>query len=200
MTDMEERADGHLVELDERSWLPRHARGDDGAFAQLVAAYRAPVYGYLVRCGLDGADRDDLFQEVLIKVHRAAPSYQPSRPLKPWLFTIVANTVRSHFRRPSPPMVVADEAQPVVDRAPGVEATAAARQTLAWLEHAIGELPLMQREVVILCCVEEMGQADVATALQIPVNTVKTHLRRARIALARARAARDTGEVGRDRE
>ena len=87
-----------VVDFDERTWLTRHCRGDESAFPALMQAYRRAVYSYLVRAGVAEADRDDLFQSVFLKVHAAAASYDPTRPLAPWLFTIVANTVRNHFR------------------------------------------------------------------------------------------------------
>ena len=90
--------DRTVVDLEERAWLPRHCRGDRNAFEALLAAYRRPIYNYLVRTGVAAADRDDIFQNIFLKVHRAAQSYQSSRPLRPWLFTIAANTVRTHFR------------------------------------------------------------------------------------------------------
>ena len=63
-----------VVNLDERNWLPRHCRGDGQAFAELVNAYQSPVYGYLVRCGVPPAARDDVFQEIFVKIHLAAAS------------------------------------------------------------------------------------------------------------------------------
>ena len=87
-----------VVDLEERSWLPRHCNGDQAAFPALLEAYRRPIYSYLVRTGVAQAQRDDLFQSIFLKIHSAAASYQPSRPLAPWLFTIVANSVRNHFR------------------------------------------------------------------------------------------------------
>ena len=87
-----------VVNLDERHWLARHCRGDRDAFGELMNAYQAPLYGYLVRCGVPAASRDDVFQEIFVKVHLAAASYQPSRPLRPWLFTIAANSVRNYLR------------------------------------------------------------------------------------------------------
>jgi len=79
---------------DERRLLLLHRDGDPGAFVRLVAKYRRPVFSYLVRCGVPVADRDDLFQEVFLRVHAAAAQYQDHRPLHPWLFTVVANAVR----------------------------------------------------------------------------------------------------------
>ena len=78
-----------VVELEERSWLPRHCRGDQAAFPALMDAYRGPVYGYLVRCGIAEADRDDLFQNVFLKIHAAAASYEPVRALAPWILPML---------------------------------------------------------------------------------------------------------------
>src|SRR6476469_1247313 len=82
----------------ERDLLVRHRNGDAQAFAELVARYRRPVYGYLLRCGLEAAVCDDLFQEVFATIHRAAGTYQSDRPVRPWVFTITANVVRSYYR------------------------------------------------------------------------------------------------------
>jgi RNA polymerase sigma-70 factor (ECF subfamily) len=177
-----------LRRSEEGELLARHSRGDQHAFADFVACYRRPVYSYLVRCGVDEATREDLFQEVFTRIHRAAASYRPERPVKPWVFTIAANVVRSHFRRARDARLPADD--PSAEVAPDVHALVEARETAAWLERAIAALPVAQREVVILSCVEQLAQDDVAAALEIPVNTVKTHLRRGRIALAQALARR----------
>jgi RNA polymerase sigma-70 factor (ECF subfamily) len=176
----------------EAELLAGHLRGEPQAFAGLVAAYRAPVYGYLVRCGVAEDDRDDLFQEIFIRVHRAAPRYDPGRPLHPWLFTIVANAVRNHHRQSRVRRIVFDAAArpESVDPAPDGEARVQARQTRRWLEAQIGRLPLVQREVLILTCVERLPQKQVSEILDIPVNTLKTHLRRARLALMKKLARR----------
>ena len=170
---------------DERQLLLRHRSGDPDAFACLVAEYRAPVYSYLVRSGVAEPDRDDLFQDIFIKIHRAAEHYQDDRPLHPWLFTIVANTVRTYHRKKKVRNLVFAEPVAQEPQAPGADSEQAtmARQTVAWLEGAIGRLPLAQREVLILACVQNLPQKDVAGILGMPLNTVKTHLRRARLAL-----------------
>jgi RNA polymerase sigma factor (sigma-70 family) len=177
---------------DENELVVRHRSGDADAFAELVARYRGPVYSYLVRCGVDEAARDDLFQDVFTHIHRAAATYQPERPVKPWVFTIVANIVRSYYRKARVREVVhlvPDLAQ-ADDAVPDGYQLAAARETAAWIEQALTALPFSQREVVVLCCIEQLPQDEVAATLGMPVSTVKTHLRRARMALAQALARR----------
>ena len=192
-TPEEENSGAQIVDLDERRFLLRHCQGDRAAFSQLVAQFRRPVFGYLVRCGVPTAARDDLFQEIFLKVHGAAKRYQPDRPLKPWIFTIVANTVRSHYRKLRVRQLVMHEANPPdrADGSPGSAAWAEARETAAWLQQEMACLPLAQREVVSLCCVERMDQKAAADVLELPLGTVKTHLHRARAALARQLARRN---------
>ena len=184
---------GNIDPPDERELLLRHRDGDPSAFPKLVARYRAPVYSYLVRCGVRESDRDDVFQDIFIKVHRAAAQFQSERPLHPWLFTIVANTVRTHCRkrRVSEIVFMEPSQRELQDPAPDGERVAVARQTATWLEEEIRKLPVMQREVLLLACIENLAQKDIAAALELPINTVKTHLRRARLALVRKLARRN---------
>ena len=180
-----------LVVLDERQLLPRHRRGDPEAFRELISAYRAPVYGYLVRCSVPLDVRDDIFQDIFFKVHVAATTYQPDRPLKPWIFTIVANTVRSFFRKRRVEALVYPEKVPSHVNSDSLERTQA-RETAAWLVQVISRLPLVQREVVTLSCIERCSIKEVANILDLPLGTAKTHLHRARLALTRALARRET--------
>ena len=165
--------------------LVAHREGDREAFSQLVARYRRPVFGYLVRCGVPEHDRDDLFQEIFIKIHQSADRYDAARPLHPWLFTVVANTVRTYLRkqRLRSYFVWEPASADVPDDAPDAEALASAQQTKAWLEQAIQALPVPQREVLILATIENLPLKDIASILEMPINTVKTHVRRARMRL-----------------
>lgn len=179
----------------DRALLDRHRAGDPEAFPALVAAFRAPVFGYLTRCGVRAADRDDLFQEAFLRVHRAASpgasSELPTGPVAPWLFTIVVNLVRSHFRKAGVRRGTTLDTD-AGERAVGSEIPAdralETREQLAWLEAAMAKLPLEQREALVLTGVDGLELAEAAAALEVPVDTVKTRVRRARLALAEARA------------
>ncbi len=184
-----------VVHLEERQLLLRHRQGDATAFAELVQLYRSAIYGYLVRCGVPEGERDDLFQEIFLRVHRSAMRYEASRPLHPWIFTIVANTVRNYWRSQRVRELVSGEPPiEVVEEAPLGSKVAENRQTIAFLERRIAELPTAQREVLLLVSLEGLSLKDASAALATPLNTVKTRLHRARIALARALGARDAAE------
>ncbi len=182
--------------MERRSWLSRHCRGDRTAFPKLMQWLRQPVYTYLIRCGISTDSRDDVFQEIFLKIHAAAASYQSDKPLKPWVFTIAANTVRNHFRTEKNRRVVPlqHQLETCPDPAPGAERHAAASEAANWLEQAIYHLPLAQREVLVLTTIQGLQLKQVADILNTPLNTIKTHLRRARLALLKARAAHEQEE------
>ena len=181
---------------DERELLPRYAEGDRAAFEELVHRFRAPVYGYIIRCGVPSAAADDLFQDVFFSVHRAAASYRPTQPLKPWLFTITANAVRSHFRKRSVWARVFSPAEMAESQAPepGLQVAREGAELADFLDGHMRDLPLKQREVVVLCCVEQLSLEETAAALAMPLESVKTNLKRGRAALQKALDRRDLRE------
>ncbi len=172
--------DPAVVDLQERTWLAAHLKGDTQAFAQLMQAYRKPVYSFLVRNGLEATQRDDVFQEVFLKIHKAAHTYQPSKPLSPWIFTIVVNTIRNIQRKGQPMTLCIDEAAAVEDEAPSPENSAQLAETVGWLERAMMELPPAQAEALTLSTVKGMKIKEIGAVLGLPLNTIKTQLRRAR--------------------
>ncbi len=176
-----------------RTLLERHRAGEREAFVELMTMFSSPVYGYLTRTGVRASERDDLFQEVFCKVHRASQKKMPAGPVKPWILRIAVNTARDHFRRAKVRSVVKLDADAgEAERpAPGADAELAARETARFLEEAIQRLPIAQREALLLASVAELGVKGAAEVLEVPRETVKTRLRRARATLALAMQRRE---------
>jgi len=179
-----------VVDLEERSWLPRHSRGDEEAFGHLMMAYRGFVMTFLWRYGVARGERDDLFQEIFLRIHQAASSYQPSQPLRPWIVTIILNTVRNYrrdqYRKSRFLSLFYADTKHRSKRDPnqGADQMLEQKSTVHWLESRIRELPDKQREALVLSTMKGLRMKDIARVMSLPENTVKTHLRRARLALA----------------
>lgn len=180
--------DAEVIPLSDRVLLERHARGEPEAFTKLVKMHASSIYGYLGRAGVPPAERDDLFQEVFCKVHRAASQALPEGAVRPWLFAIAVNTVRDHFRRAKVRSVVRLDGEAGADVASGTspESEAQAKQTAIFIANQLEGLPLPQREALLLCAVEGLSVAEAAQALGEPEDTIKTRLRRGRLALAQS--------------
>lgn len=188
--------DPAVVDWQERTWLAAHLKGDTQAFAQLMQAYRKPVYSFLVRNGLDASQRDDVFQEVFLKIHKAAHSYQPNRPLSPWIFTIVVNTLRNLKRQRQVTTLDMAQATAVADEAPSPDNVAQLDETIDWLTQAMGELPPAQAEVLSLSTIQGLKVKEVSEVLGLPLNTIKTQLRRARQSLLQKLKRQQTHRQG----
>lgn len=190
------RGTGGVIGMDDRLLLSRHLRGDPQAFPALVALLGGPVLSTLRRLGVRHPDCDELFQDVFVKVHGAAHTYQADRALRPWVLTIAVNVARSWHRRQKVRSLVLLDGGEAQDRAPASAVDphrdAEAAETARWLQASLEDLPGAHREALVLVTLEGLSLADAASALDLPVSTVKTHLRRARLELAQGLVRRRT--------
>lgn len=124
-------------------------------------------------------DLDDVTHDAFLKIQRGLRSYDPSRPLRPWLFG-VAFRVASDYRRLARHRYAFDDVDAVIDPAPGPERDASARESLALVAAALQRLPLERRAVFILHVIDGTPVPEVAETLRIPLNTAYSRLRLAR--------------------
>ena len=170
--------------------LARYAAGDPGA-ARLLAARLTPrVYAHALRVLGDRAEAEDVAQEALVRLWKAAPGWRRGEArLTTWLFRVTANlcTDRLRARRPTDPLDAANE-----PAAP--EASVAARmqdaQRRVALEDALAGLPERQRLAVILRHIEELPNPEIAATMGISVEAVESLTARGRTALGKALADR----------
>lgn len=158
------------------------ARGDERALRVLVERHRDRVYGLLLRSTGSAADADDLFQEVWIRVVRAAGDFDPAQRFRPWLWRIAINLVRDAARRRKALVWSTTEDGNLPERgdpAPAPDAQVAAGQEARALHRAIASLPQGQRDVLLLRWIEGLGEREVAEAVGIPPGTVKSRLHHA---------------------
>lgn len=169
--------------------LPSHRQAPGVEASRLALDFRAVfdrhvsyVTATLGRLGVDDRDRDDLVSEVFVRVHRALPSYEVERPMKPWLFAFAARVASEHrrlARHRREVFVEVDMASS--DLAP--DETIERRQARQLLERALAELDEPKREVFVLHDLDETPVPEVARALGIPEGTAYTRLRAARAEL-----------------
>jgi RNA polymerase sigma-70 factor (ECF subfamily) len=157
----------------------------DQAFEQLLAAYRTKVYRLAFSFVRNPADAEDLAQEAFVRLWRALPTYDGRASFSTWLYVIARNACLSELRRRGarPTAAIEDAGEPA---APAGGPSADARMDC---EALVDTLPEPQRQVVRLFYLEERSYEQVALMLGMPVNTVRSHLHRARKRLAQANAA-----------
>lgn len=153
-------------------------RGQRAALATLVERHYDALLGYLYR--MMSGNRtlaEDLVQETFLRVLSAAGQYQHPRPFKPWLYAIATNLARNHYKRADTRRTVpADEDsldQPI-DETP--EAALLASDEAAAVIAALASLPDEQREVIVLYYYQSLEGPEIASALGIPLGTVRSRL------------------------
>jgi RNA polymerase sigma-70 factor (ECF subfamily) len=172
--------------------------GSEEAYRQLVLRYQRPVWGLLQRMVRDRMLAEDLAQEVFVKAFRALATFDQRRKFSSWLFKIAHNTAIDQLRRKELDMVALEtpDGEPdllavIPDRDSESPDSAARRGDLARdLEASLERLRPEYREVVLLRFKEGLSYEEIAEVTDLPLGTVKTHLYRARKAMARYLTAR----------
>jgi RNA polymerase sigma-70 factor (ECF subfamily) len=151
------------------------------ALGEVYDRYTRAVWA--VAMGITRADHlaQEAAQETFIRAWHAAPTYDPTRDLGPWLLTIARYTALDLLRRELRPTRGGHEAeQDGVVESPGID-----RAWLAWaVQEALRKLGPDEREIVRLSFYEDLSHAQIAERLGIPVGTVKSRSHRAHRRLA----------------
>jgi RNA polymerase sigma-70 factor (ECF subfamily) len=144
------------------------------------------VWHTLRRLGVREADLEDLTHDVFFAVYQRGESYDPSRPLRPWLFGFAFRVASSYRRRSRFRHEVAGEPIDLPAEGPSALDRAVQRQTADLAREALDSLELGRRAVFILHELDEFAMPEVASALEIPLNTAYSRLRLARAELTAA--------------
>lgn len=124
---------------------------------------------------------DDLVQGAVERALRAIHQWTPGTRLDSWMFRILRNLWLDDLRVRRPQLNVDEMLEQPGDDG---RATMEGRSELAKVRSLIGVLPVSQREVLTLVCVEDLTYRETAEILGVPIGTVMSRLARARRALA----------------
>ncbi|HEU4515814.1 MAG TPA: RNA polymerase sigma factor [Steroidobacteraceae bacterium] len=161
--------------------LVQAGRGRE-AFDQLVPAYRRRVFGLAYSILRERTAAEDLAQEVFVKLWQALPRYDGRAKLSTWVYAITRNAAVSALRARRRSLSMSDEG--VLAEVEAIAAAPGTEPGDAGLRRQVEALPEKQRQAVTLYYLDERPVDEVAEMMGIPVNTVKTHLHRARASLA----------------
>jgi RNA polymerase sigma-70 factor, ECF subfamily len=163
------------------SALARAQRGELGAFRELIRAYQDIVYSLALRMVKVREDAEDLAQEVFVSAHRHLGEIVSEAHFLFWLRRTVCHRGIDRLRRrwPHPPVpldAVAEPAAAQSDSDPLLERS---------LRDLIARLPPVARAVLLLRYQEDLDPPEIAQTLGMPLNTVKSHLKRSLSVLRR---------------
>jgi RNA polymerase sigma factor (sigma-70 family) len=164
------------------------------AFALLYDRYGDVLYSYAFR--RVGAAADDLVSETFLIAFKRRATYDVERrDARAWLFGILTREISQHRRREKARYRAAARsvAQTVMDGlAEDVVARAAAQAARGLISRALAQLAARDRDVLLLVAWGQLSYEEVASALEIPVGTVRSRLNRARTQIRKALGADPT--------
>jgi RNA polymerase sigma-70 factor, ECF subfamily len=169
--------------------------GSYGEFERLAMPLFDSLYNFARWLAQDATEAEDLVQETFRKALQGFSSFAPGTDFRAWIFRILRNTFltsRTGLRaKLTTELDPEDEATiPVTWETP--ESLALASSTREALQSALDSLPVLYREVVLLCDVEEMKYQEIAQVLSVPVGTVMSRIARGRKLLRQMLAGEHT--------
>ncbi len=175
--------------MNDTGLLQRYAAGEEGAFQELVGEYKDSVYAFLSTF-LNRPDLvDDVFQETFIQLYVSRNTFDLSRPLRPWLFTIAANKAKDALRRRQridstnlgsmfdSDEYSIDDVLNTLDSDMHLPHDDLIRaETAGAVKQVIARMSAKLRKILILAYFHKFSYAEIAGILGIPVGTVKSRL------------------------
>lgn len=161
-----------LAAMADEDLVSLSAGGDRAAYGELVRRHARFVRDLMLRMGADASTADDLTQDTFIDALKSLPGYRFEAPFPAWIRTVAARLYLRRKARDARYVIMSD---PVVGAhtpdtvAPG---------TRMDLDAALARLNAAERLCVSLCHGAGLTGAEIATALDLPLGTVKSHISR----------------------
>ena len=189
MEPMQAKSADALSVLDDTGLMVLFARGDGDAARLLTQRLLPRALRHAARVLGDAAEAEDVAQEAMMRLWKAAPDWRSDGPAQPatWLHKVVANLAVDRLRRARRATGLEPEmAETIPDTAPGVEARMVTADRMAALDAGLATLPERQRQAVVLRHIEGMSNPDIAEILEIGVEAVESLTARGKRALKAA--------------
>ena len=169
--------------------------GDFGSFEDLAMPHFARLYNLACWLTHDTTAAEDLVQETYMKALRGFSSFQQGTNFRAWMYRILRNTFLTSKTglKTAATVDIDDESslEPATEETP--ESVLLARVKTETIQQALEALPVLFREIILLCDLEEMSYQEIGQALGIPMGTVMSRLSRARKAMRTLLIARKEG-------
>jgi RNA polymerase sigma-70 factor (ECF subfamily) len=164
--------------------IARCALRDRAAFRSLYDRTSAKLFGVTLRILKDRAEAEEAIQDVYVKIWQRADRYIPgnSSPIS-WLVAVARNHSLDILRARRPASETIDAALEIPDSGPSPERAAQDSQERGRIEHCLSTLEPDRAEAVRGAYLDGYSYEELATRFAVPLNTMRTWLRRSLIKL-----------------
>ena len=171
-------------ETTDRDLIAAVLDGSEAAFGELVERYKDRIFRLLGRYCRDAVEREDLAQEVFLKVFRKLHTFNHDAQFFTWLYRITVNAATDHLSRASTRRLRLVEDTGVFERGDEEHGSPSApleSEELAQVTRdVVDQLPEKFRTILVLREFEGLSYTDIAEVLDIQLGTVESRLFRAR--------------------
>ena len=165
--------------------VKRVGAGDPAAVQAMVARKLPRMLSLAQRMLGDAAEAEDVAQEAMLRAWKQAPRWTPGQArFDTWLHRVALNLCYDRLRRRRE--IVTDVLPDGIDDGPAPDRGLLAAETGARVERALARLPERQREAIVLCHYQELGNIEAAALMGISVEALESLLSRGRRALRTA--------------
>lgn len=178
--------------------VQRAQAGDREALAELVRSQQSYVYSIAMSLMRNPADAADMTQEAFIRLLRSLGTYRGETRFTTWLYRLVTNICLDGLRRRGRPVDSLDDTGPSAtddagsaserladsDRWTQPETEVELRESATEVRQALERLQAHQRLALTLFYFDDLRYEDIADVMGLPLNTVKSHIRRGKERLA----------------
>lgn len=166
--------------------LEKASQGDLEAFERVYKSASGFVYNVALRVTRNSADAEEVTQDVFMKIYHNLESFQFRSAFKTWVYRITVNTAINRYRKSSREEKDRLDYDGIIETLPG--AGSAAEKAIqsdneTRLNKLLELLSPQHRACLVLREIEGLSYQEIAGSLKIPVNTVRSRLKRARQSL-----------------
>lgn len=153
--------------------------GDIRSFEVLVRRYQRQLLSFALRFVKSQAAADDCVQEALFSLYQTIDRVDPSKSFKNYVYAIVKNEALSYLRKTNR-FVPLESIEQLDDGAGDSSELLERKERSQAVMQAINELPSAYQRILRLYYFDELSYNDISAQLSMPLNTVRTQLRRAK--------------------
>ncbi len=154
------------------------------AIERLLFDYEKGVFNYVYRLVRQRENAQDLTQDIFIKVYKSLHQIDPDKNIKAWIYKIATNTVYDWLRKKQkkPELFIVDDAssgfETIDEKTPYINI-----ERVRDMEKALDNLSPNYKAVLLLYYYEDLPYEEISEIMNLPLNTLKVHLHRAKKAL-----------------
>jgi len=166
--------------------IERASGGDIGAFEEIYRVSSYFVYNVALRIVNNASDAEDITQDVFMKIYKSLGRFRFKSSFKTWVYRITVNTAINTYKSVSKESKhrgnydIALKTQPADDEA---KERVERKEKEELLKSLLDKLSIKQRSCIVLREIEGLSYEEISRVLGININTVRSRLKRARLAL-----------------